>query len=112
MHDVYKFVSESSVQGIINEPEFYEKLKLMCSVSDTTVVIGSRKGELVTAAANNDKNEIDDAVTHFLVNKDYDFLYDKSNDFHVIEVNDPNNNSEYLQAYCILPAGEKCLIRS
>ena len=107
INEAYSVLNEASRQGLLMDSSFHERLRVLCEVSDISVVVLDNDSNIIASISSDDTNLVRQLSDNELISQLY--YTDEEPSFQIIR--DLYSGNKYLQMYGVLYNNEKFLIR-
>ena len=107
INEAYSVLNEASRQGLLMDSSFHERLRVLCEVSDISVVVLDNDSNIIASISSDDTNLVRQLSDNELISQLY--YTDEEPSFQIIR--DSYSGNKYLQMCGVLYNNEKFLIR-
>ena len=107
INEAYSVLNEASRQGLLMDSSFHERLRVLCEVSDISVVVLDNDSNIIASISSDDTNLVRQLSDNELISQLY--YTDEEPSFQIIR--DLYSGNKYLQMCGVLYNNEKFLIR-
>ncbi len=107
INEAYTVLNEASRQGLLMDSSFHERLRILCEVSDISVVVLDNDSNIIASISSDDTNLVRQLSDNELINQLY--YTDEDPSFQIIK--DTLSGNKYLQMCGVLYNNEKFMIR-
>jgi len=107
INEAYNILNEASTNGKLDDEQFLEQLKIICEISDISVVVLDNNSNIMASVAADDTSLVRQLSDNFLVNQ-----LNSTTESHKLQIiKEPFSNSKYLEMWGVLNNNEKFMIR-
>ena len=107
INEAYTVLNEASKQGKLMDSSFHEKIRILCEVSDISIVVIDNEANIIASISSDDTNLVRQLSDTDLIDKSYSAENEPK--FEIIK--DTLTGNKYLQMCGLLYNNEKFMIR-